>query len=57
MNQPAPFADLVTREQFIAEAVQFGITLEPHDITGREPGDLYIDGMPAAQWLDAMTMR
>lgn len=57
MNQPAPFTDLVTREQLIAEAVQFGITLEPHDITGREPSDLYIDGMPAAQWLDAMTMR
>lgn len=49
------FDHLVTREQFIDAAMPHGIALVPSDFTGREPGDLYLDGMPAAQWLDAMT--
>lgn len=51
----ARFANLVTKEQIINEAAEHGIVLLPHDFTGREPGDLYLDGMPADQWLDAMT--
>ena len=51
------FTDLTTREQFIAAAAEYGIQLLPRDFTGREPGELYLDGMPADQWLDAMTRR
>jgi hypothetical protein len=50
-----PYDHLVTREQFIAEAARHEVTLEPHDFAGTEP-HLTIYGMPAAQWLAAMTM-
>lgn len=51
-----PYDHLTTREEFIAEAAKHEIKLEPGDFTGCEP-HLHIDGMPAAQWLDAMTME
>lgn len=51
------YEKLTTREQFITAAAEHGIELEPHDFTGREPGELYLDGVPATQWLDAMTME
>ena len=53
----APYDDLVTREQFIEAAVELGIDLKPHDFTGKDPGDLYIDGTPAAQWLAGMAQE
>jgi hypothetical protein len=51
-----PYANLTTREEFIAAAANEEIELKPEDFTGTEP-HLYLDGMPAAQWLDAMTME
>lgn len=45
---------ITTREQFIEEAAKHGIELKPWDFTG-PTGNLYLDGMPADQWLDAMT--
>lgn len=58
MSTPAnPYENLTTREEFIAAAAKHGIELKPHDFTGREPGELYLDGMPADQWLHAMTME
>lgn len=54
---PAPrFDHLTTREQFIAAAAAHSITLLPHDFSEREPVGLCIDGVPAAEWLDAMAM-
>jgi hypothetical protein len=52
-----PYAHLTTREQFIAEAAKHELDLELEDFTGTGDGDWYLDGMPAAQWLDAMTME
>lgn len=46
---------MTTREQFIQAAANHGIELKPWDFSGK-PGELYLDGMPASQWLDAMTM-
>lgn len=54
-NTSTPYDHLTTREQFIAAAAEHGIELKPDDFTGTEP-HLCLDGMPAAQWLDAMTM-
>jgi hypothetical protein len=51
-----PYEKLTTREEFIAAAAEYEIVLKPGDFTGTEP-HLYLDGTPAAQWLDAMTMR
>lgn len=52
-----PYDHFTTREQFITEAAKHEIKLESGDITGSEPDGLRIDDMPAAQWLDAMTME
>lgn len=48
---------LTTREAVIQAAAKVEITLMPYEITGREPGELYIDGMPADQWIEAMGME
>ncbi len=53
---PRHFQNLTTRQQFIDAAKVHEIDLEPDDFTGTD-GALYLDGMPAAQWLDAMTME
>ncbi len=55
MSNPIRIPELPTRAAVIEEAAKYGIELKSHEITGREP-ELYIDGMPANQWLDAMTM-
>lgn len=39
----------------LAAAAERGVTLDPEDIT-RIDGELSVDGMNAAQWLDAMTL-
>ncbi len=51
-----PYTKLTTREEFIAAAANEEITILPWDFT-EEDGSLYLDGMPAAEWLDAMTME
>jgi hypothetical protein len=56
-SRPIRFENLTTREEFIEAAAEYGIELEPYEFTGKDPDDLHIDGMPAAQWLDAMTMQ
>ncbi len=56
-SQTTPYDHLLTREQFIEAAAEHGIELRPYDFTGKDPDELYIEGMPAAQWLDAMTME
>lgn len=52
-----PFTDLSTREEIIAKAAESGITLTPEDFRESAEYGLTLDGMPAAEWLDAMTMR
>jgi hypothetical protein len=58
MSEPYanPYANLTTREQFIAAAANEEISLKLEDFTGTGDGCWYLDGMPAAEWLDAMTM-
>lgn len=51
-----PYDHCVTREEFIEAAAEDGVDLRPEDFTGKDPEHLCIEGMPAAQWLDAMTM-
>ncbi len=56
-SHPVRVPDLPTREAVVAWADEHcpELRLTPDDITGKT-GELYIDGMPANQWLDAMTM-
>lgn len=51
-----PFTDLTTKEQIITEAAKHEITLLTSDFTDDAVYGLCLDGMPAAQWLEAMTM-
>lgn len=50
------FDHLTTREQFIAVAAENSLDLEADDFDGTEETGLYLQGLPAAHWLDAMTM-
>lgn len=50
-----PFAHLHTLAEIIEAARRHEIVLEVGDVQGTE-GAWTIDGMPADQWLDAMTM-
>ncbi len=48
--------ETMIRHALILEAGKHDIKLLPADITSVESGYPEIDGMPAYQWLDAMTM-
>ncbi|GAA2665155.1 hypothetical protein [Nonomuraea recticatena] len=49
-----PFAG-ADRDGVVRYATQLGLSLKPEDIT--EDGDSFtIDGMPAVEWIEAMTM-
>ncbi len=46
----------MNKEELIARAAEDEIELAEDDIDEPEPGYLFINGMPADQWLDGMTM-
>lgn len=52
-----PYDHLTTRQQFIDEAAKHELDLEVEDFTGSATDGWYLEGIPAAQWLHAMTME
>jgi hypothetical protein len=52
-----PFTDLPGINKIIDKAAEHGIRLTPSDFTENDELGLCLDGMPADQWLDAMTME
>jgi sugar lactone lactonase YvrE len=45
----------IQRERLVAFAQKRHVDLKPEDIKFTSDGEAYIDGMPAADWLEHMT--